>query len=275
MNFISRANKAINYILNPLNIEISKRNESISIRVLKQLYENLILEVQGYYNEFKSPNYIINVERNRLLQKLLGTGITEAMNIVDCVQKADNLNGDICEFGIAQGATSALLANEIIKNNKTLWLFDSFKGLPQPTEKDILIDDIFNLGKIEKYAGKMAVGVESVIERLSEIDFPLSRVNIVAGFIEDTIKNRKMPEMVSFAYIDFDFYFPTKIALEYLDKVLCQGGNIIVDDYGYFSTGVKMAVDEFISMAKTDYSITISKEYEGHFVIIKKNINKK
>jgi O-methyltransferase len=40
-------------------------------------------------------------------------------------------------------ATSALLANEIRSTERTLWLFDSFKGLGKPSEKDLLIDDIF------------------------------------------------------------------------------------------------------------------------------------
>jgi hypothetical protein len=37
-------------------------------------------------------------------------------------------------LGIAQCATSALIANEISSSKKNLWLFDSFKGLPKPTE---------------------------------------------------------------------------------------------------------------------------------------------
>ncbi len=55
-----------------------------------------------------------------------------------------------------------------------------------------------------------------------------------------------MPEKVSFAYVDFDFYEPIMIALNFLDKVTTSGAMIIVDDYDYFSTDSKIAVDEFV-----------------------------
>ncbi len=74
------------------------------------------------------------------------------------LNRALGLDGDVCEFGVAQGATSALIANEIRGTEKDLWLFDSFEGLPKPTDHDILIDDIFNLGSIDRYQGTMACG---------------------------------------------------------------------------------------------------------------------
>ncbi len=56
-------------------------------------------------------------------------------------------------------------------STKKLWLFDSFQGLPKPTDKDVLINDISNAGSIEAYEGAMAVPVEEVQKRLSEIRF--------------------------------------------------------------------------------------------------------
>jgi len=85
--------------------------------------------------------------------QLMGTQLSEALHVVAHLNRTLHLEGDVCEFGVAQGATSALIANEIRETNKKLWLFDSFEGLPRPTEQDILIDDIFNLGSIEKYQG--------------------------------------------------------------------------------------------------------------------------
>ena len=73
------------------------------------------------------------------------------------------MSGDICEFGVAQGTTSALMSNEIKGlKERNLWLFDSFEGLPMPTEKDQLKDDIFSLGSIEAYKGTMACGIDQV-----------------------------------------------------------------------------------------------------------------
>ena len=47
-------------------------------------------------------------------------------------------------------------------------------------------------------------------------------------------------------YVDFDFYSPISVALRFLNKRLVTGGVIVVDDYGFFSSGAKTAVDEFL-----------------------------
>jgi hypothetical protein len=202
---------------------------------------------------------------------LLGTHISEAIYIVGYLHKALKLQGDICEFGIAQGATSALLAHEIRETNKLLWLFDSFQGLPQPSEKDVLKDDFWDLGSIEAYRGTMTFSVKMVKKRLHEIDFPLSRVRIIPGFIEETIHDPYLPTSVCFAYVDFDFYEPVSIALNFLDKVLQTGGYVVVDDYDYFSTGVKTAVDEFVTTHKDKYQVSFPIKSAGNFCIIKKS----
>jgi len=127
----------------------------------------------------------------------------------------------------------------------SLWLFDSFKGLGKPSENDQLINDIFNLGSIDKYEDTMACSVDEVQSRLNAISFPSSRVRIIEGFIEDTIEYANMPEKVCFAYVDFDFYTPISIALKFLNERLVMGGVIVVDDCGFFASGAKTAVDEF------------------------------
>jgi hypothetical protein len=198
----------------------------------------------------------ISAERKVLISNLLGLSVTHAMFLIDCLHKVLHCEGDICEFGVAQGATSALLANEIINTTKRLWLFDSFEGLPKPTEKDELKDDIFNLGSIEQYEGTMKCSMDMVTTRLAEIDFPMQRVEIVPGFIEHTLKAHRLPTEVLFAFVDFDLYQPIKVTLEFLDKVLVENGIIIVHDYDYFSTGVKTVVDEFLSTRGYQYSIS-------------------
>jgi len=208
--------------------------------------------------------------RSELLEKLLGMQLAEAVYILNYLHRSLKLPGDVCEFGIAQGATSALLANEIRDTGKLLWLFDSFEGLPKPTDKDTLIHDIFGLGAIDKYQGTMAYGVNEVLERLRAISYPLSKVKIVPGFIKDTISQGDLPNSVCFAYVDFDFYEPILITLNYLDEHLSEGGWIVVDDYGYFSSGAEAAVDEFMSAHPARYEFTLPDESAGCFAILSK-----
>lgn len=46
--------------------------------------------------------------------------------------------------------------------------------------------------------------------------------------------------------MDFDFYNPIKVALDFLHRVTPIGAIIIVDDYDFFSTGAKKAANEFV-----------------------------
>jgi len=181
-----------------------------------------------------------------------------------------SLGGDVCEFGVAQGATSALLANEIRGTSKLLWLFDSFKGLPAPTAQDVLLDDIYSLGSMRRYAGRMVEDQAQVLRRLHQIEFPLSQARIVAGFIEDTIQLPGLPDQVCFAYVDFDFYEPIKTALESLDARLSEGGFVVVDDYGHFSAGAQTAVDEFVARRPETWTLTMPPDFAGQFAILRK-----
>lgn len=209
-----------------------------------------------------------------LMFQLLGTGNVEALFIRYYLNKCIRMpEGDVCEFGIAQGATSALLANEIRKTDKKLWLFDSFEGLSVPTEKDVLIDDIFNYGSMEKYAFSMKHGIHEVRERLKNINANEDQIKIVPGFIEDTVKQEAVLRNlthVSFAYIDFDLYEPILTALEFLHERTSDGSVIMIDDYDFFSRGAKTAVDEFADKYKDTYQLLIPAECAGKFCIIKR-----
>ena len=64
--------------------------------------------------------------------ELIGTTIGEAIYVIQNLHEGLRVSGDVCEFGVAQGATSRLLASEIMSTDRKLWLFDSFEGLPAP-----------------------------------------------------------------------------------------------------------------------------------------------
>lgn len=218
--------------------------------------------------------------RPKLLGRLLGTPPSEAYFIVEGLARSRDLPGDVCEFGVAQGETSALIANEIAPlHGKRLHLFDSFEGLPKPTEKDQLKDDIFSLGSIEAYAGTMSCAEDMVRGRLNAISFPPERYSIHKGFIEQLIHEDKgLPKQVCFAYVDFDFYEPIKIALDFLHRATPPGAVIVVDDYDFFSTGAKTAVDEFVAAhaaSGTPYQCHVPDERYGKFAVLTKETSER
>lgn len=83
-------------------------------------YKNLIKEVNSFFKEFIFDNMTSKSGREDLLSNLYGTGVSKALYIIYYLNKSLRLPGDVCEFGIANGATSALLANEIRNTKKTL-----------------------------------------------------------------------------------------------------------------------------------------------------------
>lgn len=189
--------------------------------------------------------------------------------------KTKDINGSVCEFGVAQGETAALIANEILSSDKILHLFDSFQGLPKPSRKDQLKDDIFSLGDIERYAGTMSYPEERVLARLKALSFPLNRLVIHKGFFDQVLrKDVNLPQKVSFAYLDFDLYEPIKQALNFLHNITLPGAIIIVDDYDFFSTGAKTAVDEFLkekNVSSTVYKCLIPDKIPyGCFAVLTK-----
>jgi len=260
--------------------DIIRKNKSDRFREeldnddITALKENFRELCNSYEYLFSRQMGMIHKDHNRieLMQRLKGTGPAEAYFIIRSLEETKEIEGDICEFGVAQGETSSLIANEIRSGRKALHLFDSFEGLPKPTEKDVLKNDIFKLGNIGAYEGTMSCPEDMVIKRLHQIEFPTQRYHIHKGFIENLINGKEnFPAKVSFAYLDFDFYEPTKIVLNFLNSVMGINSIIIVDDYDSFSTGAKTAVDEFIkemNEREIRYKIIIPDKVFGCFAII-------
>lgn len=232
-------------------------------------YPPLVREMHDALRALHFPGLPEQPGRTELLAKLLGTGISEAMYVLGELHAAMGDDGDVCEFGVAQGATSALLANEIRATKKHLWLYDTFTGLPKPSPQDQLKDDIFGLGSMAKYEGEMRCDAEEVKTRLAQIGFPPDRYSVHAGLVEDTLQEGRGPARVCFAYVDFDFYAPIAHALAYLDRHLTPNGRIVVDDYDFFSTGAKTAVDEFVQRHDGRYELVMPASFAGKFCLLR------
>ena len=237
---------------------------------LTSAYPNLVHQMHDALRQFMFPRLPAMPGRVELMAKLLGTGIPEAMYVLAELHAAISDDGDVCEFGVAQGATSALLANELRATAKTLWLYDSFAGLPKPSAQDQLKDDIFRLGSMERYEGEMRCDSREVEHRLAAIGFPADRYRIRPGWVHDTLREDNGPRAVCFAYVDFDFYEPIRHTLEYLDRHLTPNGRIVVDDYDFFSTGAKTAVDEFVA-SHPDYELVKPEPWAGAFCLLRRN----
>lgn len=262
------ARRTLDRALRPFGGRVLPRAEQEAI---DRRYRAVVEQLCTAYAPRLSPPLRDRPGRVELLCQLIGTGVSEALVLLHHLQQALDGPGDVCEFGVAQGATSALLANEIRDGDRRLWLYDSFRGLSVPDPgKDLLIDDMFGLGAMERYAGTMACSPESVRRRLRAVGFPAGRTVLVEGFLRPDLAADRLPAVVALAYLDFDLYQPIRVALDLLHPRCRPGSVLMVDDYGYFSAGPQAAVTEFLAEHGDRYELLAAPPGAGHFCALRR-----
>lgn len=145
-----------------------------------------------------------------------------------------NVMGDFVECGVYKGGSAAVLAKYMGQDRK-LWLFDSFKGMPETVPQDGI--------KAKDYIGEGAVAIDSVYEVLRNVDADLSRIHISEGYFQDTF-TKTLPSKVALLHCDADWYESVLLTLETFYPRVQEGGVIILDDFGYWE-GCRVAFYDF------------------------------
>jgi len=162
------------------------------------------------------------------------------------VQRADKLGlpGDIVECGVWNGGSAAVMGlaraqHTLSEKNRLVWLFDSFQGLPAPTEKD---------GKLERkhyFEGWCRGDVNRVKRIFAKLGVPSDLIKIVPGWFENTLRTAPV-DRVAILHIDADWYESVKLVLDvFYDKVV-PGGFVILNDYGAWP-GCNQALADFFT----------------------------
>jgi len=199
--------------------------------------------------------------------------LTNVYNLAGVMEKK-KIKGAFVECGVWKGGCSAIMAYVARKSERKIWLFDSFEGMPEASEKD---------GPEAKELARNRFGSElkpvgtnvATIADCEEILFNklhLNKKNIIfrKGWFQDALPKSKFEVGdVAILRIDADWYESTKYCLENLYDNVVPGGCIIIDDYGYYQ-GCKLAVDEFIKKRKL--SVKINK-IDGVGIFFQKNIS--
>jgi hypothetical protein len=142
-----------------------------------------------------------------------------------------SLPGAAAECGVALGLSSLLL-NTVAdlypeQEKKDFYMIDSFEGLSEITEHDLVVTEDNKEGVSLYKQGDMSCPfdwVKSVFD-----GYP--HVKMIKGWIPEAFD--QLPEQQwSFVHIDVDLYEPTLGCLEYFYKRVVPGGVIINDDYG-------------------------------------------
>lgn len=180
--------------------------------------------------------------------------MTSPERIAAVCQAVDHLErfhiaGDIVECGVWRGGSTMAAALTLAQHNslsRTLYLFDTFEGMPPPTAHDTehgtgrSAADILAT-KEEIFVAKATL--DGVQRNLAITKYPSDRIVFIPGKVEDTIPLRA-PTTIALLRLDTDWYESTKHELVELWPRLVSRGILIIDDYGHWS-GARKAVDEY------------------------------
>lgn len=178
--------------------------------------------------------------------------------------------GDIVECGVWRGGSMQATARTLIEAGDTsrdLYLFDTFEGMPPPTEEDRRHDGQ-SAGELlatkDKTSKLWAVAtLDDVKDGMSRVGYPDTRVHYVPGLVEQTVPG-EAPEQLSILRLDTDWYASTKHELETLYPRLVSGGVLLIDDYGWWQ-GSRQAVDEFLDA--TDARLLLLRMGSGRIAV--------
>lgn len=157
-------------------------------------------------------------------------------NLIRFSQKCATLPGYIAELGVYGGGSLEILAK--FNPGKDILAFDSFEGVPAPSQHDL-----HNEGDFGGLNARNIVGYFALV-------YPA--VRIFKGFIPKVFEGLDGNTRFAFTHIDLDMYESIYAALDFIVPRTNEGGIILLDDYKVKSTpGCQKAIEEFFEAAKT------------------------
>jgi hypothetical protein len=187
----------------------------------------------------------------------LSTAPADAMyglwRAVEYVVRCD-IPGDFVECGVFRGGSTAMAAMAFRhftggKVDRQFYLYDTFAGMPAPTERDV----DFAGRKPEEHlaawgASEMSAMANSPMDEvranLRATGLPAEQFVFVQGKVEETLPAQMPRAPISILRLDTDWYESTRHELVHLFPRLVSGGVLVVDDYGFWR-GSRDACDEY------------------------------
>ncbi|MEZ5762243.1 MAG: TylF/MycF family methyltransferase [Paracoccaceae bacterium] len=176
---------------------------------------------------------------------------------IDVVSKG--VPGDLIETGVWRGG-ACILMRGILKalgdESRTVWVADSFEGLPPPDKSKYAAD----AGDTHYKMDFLAISLEEVQENFRRYGLLDSQVRFLKGWFRDTLPTAPI-ERLAILRLDGDMYESTMDGLVALYHKVSPGGYVIVDDY-HAVAACKSAVHDFLDRQGAGSAVTMN-EIDG------------
>jgi O-methyltransferase len=155
-------------------------------------------------------------------------GVKRLTSLQNCVETvlADDVPGDLIECGVWRGGACILMRAVLAAygdETRSVWLADSFAGLPRPDTANYKADKGIRLDLFGSILGVPEAEVRANFERYGQVRF-------LPGWFKDTLHDAPI-DRIAVLRLDGDLYESTIQALDALYPKLSPGGYCIIDDY--------------------------------------------
>jgi predicted O-methyltransferase YrrM len=168
----------------------------------------------------------------------------------------EDLPGNFVECGTCKGGSAALIAFVIkhySRRPRVLYAFDTFEGMPAPTEIDRHQGIPANLTGFGE--GTLKASISENLDKICKLLQVRDIVVPVKGLFAQTLpKYKSAIGSIAFLHADGDWYESTMDIFNTLYDSVISNGLIQVDDYGHWE-GCKQAVHDFERMKGESFSL--------------------
>ena len=159
-------------------------------------------------------------------------GLRRLNNLQYCVETViqDGVPGDLVETGVWRGGASIFMRAILAaygQTARTVWVADSFRGVPPPNPLQYSADEGIDLHKYRE----LAVGIAEVKANFARYRLLDAQVKFLEGWFKDTLPNAPI-QQIAVLRLDGDLYESTMDALKALYPRVSPGGFVVIDDYG-------------------------------------------
>jgi hypothetical protein len=207
--------------------------------------------LRGYSNEEEARQALKAIDNYTMISYERMVTLWQQVRYLDRA----GIVGSLVECGTWKGGACGLMALAHKAHGpptRSIHLFDSFEGLPEPDATQdgnaaVHYASYRASGKLQSINQCVATLEENQHVMKNIADYPEELTIYHVGWFQETLP-AAAPQIggIALLRLDGDWYESTKVCLDILYPQVVSGGIVVIDDYGRWE-GARRAVDEFLA----------------------------